>query len=168
MLVGISFESEKFDKTKKRNIFGRLTENTIVICRNFDMMKFLAQEIVATVNEKIERNYYYCEDEDVGKAKYGINNFLTTEIYINNQKIVLCLEPAMVYRAKDIKDIWFFDTRKVGDAYLYFLIPFYAYKGSENTWEKGLTSVYAQITLGRYAGYNGEWIDDNRVYTSYI
>lgn len=168
MLRGIRFNSGQFDKTDYNNTFGELTENTIVICRNFDMKKALEQEIRATVNGRTECNDYDCDDEDIGRAEYGINTYLQTVIEINNQKIILCLEPAMVYTAKSIKDIWFLDRRKVGNDYLYTLIPFYAYRGAEDTWAKGLDSIYAQITIGRYGGYTGEWIDDSRKHTIFI
>lgn len=168
MVKGIQFNDEQFDATDYHNIFGELTENTVVFCRNFDMMKAFAQKIVDTINGKAEYNIYDCGEEDIGRARYDISVYLTTVIKVNNQKITLCLEPAMIYTAKRIEDVWFLDERKVGDNYLWTIDPLAGYKGAKNIWEGGLDSVYAQITIGRYGGYTGEWIDDWRTHVIWI
>jgi hypothetical protein len=82
-------------------------------------------------------------------------------IEINDQTITMCLEPAMVYKAKNINDIWFLDTKKVDGRYVQQIIPLSTYKGADELWKKGLDAVYKEIVIGRYGGYTGEWIKDN-------
>lgn len=161
MLRGIRFNDKRFDKTDGNNIFGELTDNAIVICRNYDMMEALAKEIIRTVNGRAEHNDYDCDDEDVRKAKYTINFFLQKVIDINGQTITLCLEPAMVYKAKSIRDIWFFD-RNWPSRHADQIYPMTVFKGAEEVWERGLDAVYNTIVIGRYGGYTGEWIEDER------
>lgn len=179
MLQGIEFNEKKFDKENCNNLFCDLTNNVIVLCPNFDMKQELAQEImatvnngqqeiVATVNGKIEGNFYAFYEDKPEKAVYGTNMFLQTIIEIGDQKIYLCLEPAMVYKAKQIEDIWLLDKKKAEDGYLYTLIPFRFYKNAKNLWEKGLDYVYRNIHLGRYGGYSGEWIEDERSHTIWV
>lgn len=161
MLRGIRFNDKRFDKTDGNNIFGELTDNTIVICRNYDMMEALAKEIIRTVNGRAEHNDYDCDEEDVGKTKYTINFFLQKVIDINGQTITLCLEPAMVYKAKSIRDIWFFD-RNWPSRHADQIYPMTVFKGAEEVWERSLDAVYNTIVIGRYGGYTGEWIEDER------
>ena len=66
-------------------------------------------EIVDTVNEKAEYNDYWCDDEDVGKAKVELRFGLQQVIDINGQKITIALEPAIIYKANKPEDIWLFD-----------------------------------------------------------
>lgn len=168
MLQGIKFNEKKFDKENSNNLFCDLTNNVIVLCPNFDMKQELAQEIMATVNGKIEGNFYGFYDDKPEKAVYGTNMFLQTVIEIGDQKIYLSLEPAMVYKAKQIEDIWLLDEKKAEDGHLYTLIPFRFYKNAKNLWEKGFDYVYRNIHLGRYGGYSGEWIEDERSYTIWV
>ncbi len=161
MLKGIIFNDERFDTKDGYNILNDLTDNTIILCRNFDMMNALAREIVRTVDGRAEHNDYACDEEDVGKARYDVNFFLQKAIKINGQTITLCLEPAMVYRAKNIKDIWFFDHDFPGNGNGWRIYPMTVFKGAEEVWASGLDVVYNTITIGRYGGYTGEWIGDN-------
>lgn len=168
MLEGIRFNDKRFHQDDDCNIMAELTGNTIILCRNFDMMQALAEEIYNTINGRAEHNDYYCDEEDVGKARYKKTFFLQHVIKINDQKITLCLEPAMVYRAQSFEDIWFFDHKKVGNDYLWTLTPLSTYKGAKEIWDKGLDCVYTQVTIGRYGGYTGEWIDDDRTHIIWV
>lgn len=160
MLNAIRICDERFDM--EQNTLAELTDNTIILCRNFDMMSALAGDIVRAINKKGDYYDYICDDDDIGKAKYDVKLFLQKTIDINGQKIALCLEPAMVYRAKRIEDIWFLDYGYPNNQKSEQIYPLTAFKGARELWESGLDAVYTQITIGRYGGYNGEWISDPR------
>ena len=160
MLNAIRICDERFDK--EQNTLAELTDNTIILCRNFDMMSTLAGDIVRAINKKGDYYDYICDDEDIGKAKYDVKLFLQKTIDINGQKISLCLEPAMVYKAKRIEDIWFLDYGYPNNQKSEQIYPLTAFKGARELWESGLDAVYTQIAIGRYGGYNGEWISDPR------
>jgi hypothetical protein len=165
MLEGIRFNDPRFDSNDGNNILSPLTENTIILCCNCDVMYHLSEDIFNTVNNRVQQHDYACDDEDIGNAQYRIGFFLQRVIQINAQTITLCLEPAMVYKAKELDDIWFLDTKKIGDRYVEQIIPLKAYKGARELWEKGLDAVYKEIVIGRYGGYTGEWIEDSRKHT---
>ena len=168
MLRGIRFNDERFDSNDGNNVLGELTKNTIIICRNFDMMYTLAKDIFDTVNDRVQKHDYDCDDEDIDAAQYGIGFFLQRVIKINDQTITLCLEPAMVYKAQQLDDIWFLDTKKIGDRYAEQIYPLSAFKGAKELWAAGLDAVYREIVIGRYGGYTGEWIEDDRKHGLYI
>lgn len=158
MVTAILFKDKRFDTRDNNNLMSPITENTIILCANYRLMSSLAEEIVNTINGKAEYNDYNCDAEDVGKAKYELNFGLQKVIDINGQKIILCLEPAMVYRAKHIKDIWFADwVGKDGD-YKESIYPMTIFKGSREVWDSGLDEVYKTIVGGRYGCYDGSWI----------
>ena len=90
------------------------------------------------------------------------------DLYINGQKITLCLEPAMVYRAKRIEDIWFLDYGYPNNQKSEQIYPLTAFNGARELWESGLDAVYTQIAIGRYGGYNGEWISDPRKHRAFL
>ena len=166
MLNAIRICDERFDK--EQNTLAELTDNTIILCRNFDMMSTLAGDIVRAINKKGDYYDYICDDEDIGKAKYDVKLFLQKTIDINGQKISLCLEPAMVYRAKRIEDIWFLDYGYPNNQKSEQIYPLTAFKGARELWESGLDAVYTQIAIGRYGGYNGEWISDPRKHRAFL
>ena len=116
MLEDILFKAKRFVENNN-NSMAELTDNTIILCSDYKVMDSLADEIVNTVNGKAEYNDYYCEDEDVGNAKFTLSFGLQRTIEINGQKIILCLEPAMIYRAKQIEDIWFATSAGENDNY---------------------------------------------------
>ncbi len=63
-------------------------------------------------------------------------------IDINGQRITLALEPAIIYKANDIKDIWFFDYRGTEEIenfppYEEFIYPILIFKGSQKVWNDG-------------------------------
>ena len=122
-------------------------------------MNSLADEIVRTMNGEAEYNDYCCEDEDIGRANYTLNFGLQKCIEINNQKIILCLEPAMVYRAKDIKDIWFITSSGEGDDYKEVIYALTTFKGIEEIYSKGLDEIYKYVVAGRFGCYDGNWIN---------
>ena len=66
MLNAIRICDERFDM--EQNTLAELTDNTIILCRNFDMMSALAGDIVRAINKKGDYYDYICEDEDIGKA----------------------------------------------------------------------------------------------------
>ena len=127
-------------------------------------MDSLAKEIMNTVNGKAEYNDYDCDDEDVGAAKMWLSFGLQRIIDINGQRITLALEPAIIYKANDIKDIWFFDCRENDKVeslppYEEFIYPMMIFKGSQEVWDSGKDEVYKIICNGRYGTYDGEWVN---------
>lgn len=163
MLREIEFKAERFVKEEGYNII-EFTENTIILCNNWKLMNTLATEIVDTVNEKAEYNDYWCDDEDVGKAKVELRFGLQQVIDINGQKITIALEPAIIYKANKPEDIWLFDYKgcneiKTLPEYKEFIYPMLVYKGSRKTWEDEKDAVYQTICSGRYGCYNGKWVD---------
>lgn len=158
MVYGILFNDKRFE-TKDNNNQLDLAENTIILCNNLSSMTSLAEEIINTINGKAEHNDYYCDIEDVGKAKYELDFGLQKVIDVNGQKITLCLEPAMIYKAKQIEDIWFFDWSGKDDTYKEFIYPMSIFEGSHDKWNEGLDAVYRMIVGGRYGCYDGKWIN---------
>ena len=159
MVRGILFTDKRFDTYEDNNLMCQITENTIILCSNYDLMNSLAEEIVNTINGKAEYNDYYCDEEDVGKAKYELNFGLQKVIDINGQTITLCLEPAMIYKAKEIEDIWFFDWNGTDYNYKECIYPMTIFEGSLEVWESGLDEVYKMIVGGRYGTYDGKWVN---------
>lgn len=162
MLRGIRFNDPRFDSNDGNNILSGLTKNTIILCCNCDMMYALSKDIFNTVNDRVQQHDYDCDDEDIGAARYHMGFFLQRVIEINDQTITLCLEPAMVYKARELNDIWFLDKKRIGDRYVEQIYPLSAFKGAEKLWADGLDAVYREIVIGRYGGYTGEWINDDR------
>lgn len=162
MVTGILFKDERFDTKDDNNLLEPLTENTIILCNNFELMHTLAEEIINTINGKAEYNDYCCDEEDVGKAMYELNFGLQKVINIDGQKIILCLEPAMIYRATQIEDIWFADWNGKDDNYKESVYPMVIFKGSHEVWNKGLDEVYKTIVNGRYGCYDGSWVNLGR------
>ena len=159
MVRGIEFKHERFETKDENNLLEPITENIIILCNNLKLMDSFADEIINTINGKAEYNDYMCDDEDIGKAKYELNFGLQKVININGQKITLCLEPAMIYRAKQIEDIWFLDWSGKGDTYRESICPMTVFKGSHKKWNEGLDAVYRYICNGRYGCFDGKWIN---------
>lgn len=154
MLVGIEFIGDKFKTKDDNNILSELTENTIIICNNNRAMFAVANEILDTVNQRAEHNNYCCDDEDVGTARVTFSYGLQSVIDINGQKITMALEPAMIYKAKRIEDVWFLDEED-GKLIIY---PMNIFKGSQQAWDEGIDAVYAMVCGGRYGAYDGNWV----------
>ncbi len=167
MLRAIEFKDKRFRTKEDDNLFSPITENTIILCNNCELMDSLAKEILNTVNGKAEYNDYDCDDEDVGAAKMWSSFGLQRVIDINRQRITLALEPAIIYKANDIKDIWFFDCRRTDQIkslqpYEEFIYPMFIFKGSQKVWDGGKDEVYKIICSGQYGTYDGKWIDLGR------
>lgn len=158
MVRGILFKDKRFDTKDDNNLMNPITENIIILCANYKLMYSLAEEIINTINGNAEYNDYDCDEEDIGKARYELNFGLQKIIDINGQKIILCLEPAMVYRTKDIRDIWFVDWVGKDDNYKESIYPMTIFKGSFDVWDSGLDEVYKMVVGGRYGAYNGRWV----------
>lgn len=154
MVRGIKFNDKRFSTKDDNNIFSQLTKNTIIICRNPEMKYYLAEEILDTINGRVTHNDCDCDIEDIGSARQDICCILQNTIIIGDQTITLCLEPAMVYKAKAIEDIWFFDRDSDGET----LIPMELISGAIKVWQNGLDGVYKMVAQGAYGGYTGEWI----------
>ena len=159
MLEGIEFKVDKFKKEEDYNVI-EFTENTIILCNNYKLMDTLATEIVNTVNGEAEYNNYWCDDEDIGKAKYDLRFGLQRVIDINGQKITIGLEPAIIYKANKPEDVWLFDYHGCDEIeslpkYEEYIYPMLIYKGGRKTWEDGKDAVY-QINAGQMYrdGYN--------------
>ena len=158
MVYGILFTDKRFDTNNQNNQLDFTTENTIILCNNYNLMASLAEEIVKTINGEAEYNDYCCDEEDVGKAKYELNFGLQKVIDINGQKIILCLEPAMIYKANKIEEIWFCDWIGKDDTYKESVYPMTVFIGCDEVWNEGLDKVYRMIVSGRYGCYDGrEW-----------
>lgn len=105
MLRGIKFNSSRFKTEDDYNLFSPITENSIILCNNYNLMDSLTKEILNTVNGQAEYNDYDCDDEDLGQAKLWLSFGLQRVIDINGQRITLALEPAIIYKADNIEDI---------------------------------------------------------------
>jgi hypothetical protein len=64
----------------------------------------------------------------------------------------------MIYRAKQIKDIWFADWTGKDDDYKESIYPMTIFKGSKEIWNVGFDEVYKTVVGGRYGCYDGSWI----------
>lgn len=158
MVRGILFKDKRFATKDDNNLMDPIRENTIILCANYKLMQSLAEEIINTINGNAEYNDYDCDDEDIHRARYELNFGLQKIIDIKGQKIILCLEPAMIYKAKDIRDIWFIDCVGKDDDYKEFIYPMTIFKGSFDVWNSGLDAVYKSIVKGRYGCYDGSWV----------
>ncbi len=163
MLEAIEFMEDRFKREKNYNLI-EFTNNTIILCCNYKLMDTLTDEIVKTVNGEAEYNNYWCDNEDVGKAKLDICFGLQRVIDIRGQKITIALEPAIIYKANKPEDIWLFDFHGCKEiesmpAYEEFIYPMLIFKGSRKTWDDGKDAVYQTICNGRYGCYDGEWVD---------
>ena len=159
MLESILFTAKRFDSGNDNNLMCNLTKNTIVVCSDYRTMTSIADEIINTVNGKADYNDYYCEDDDIGRAKYTMYFGLQRVIEINDQKIILCLEPAMIYRATQIEDVWFATSAGKDEDYKEAVYPMTVFIGSRAIWDSGLDTVYKYIVSGRYGCYDGNWIN---------
>ena len=149
-------EELKFNRGFKEgsNLFAELTDNTIIICQSWELMYSVANEIFNTVNGEAEYNDYFCDDGDVGKANFFLQFRLNSALRINKQQITLALEPAIIYKAKNIKDVWFCEQTEEGKT-IYALTEF---KGCNEFWDKGLDEMYKMVAGNRFGGYDGEWL----------
>ncbi len=174
MLRAIEFKGKRFRTKEDYNLFSPITKDIIILCRNYKLMDSLAEEILNTVNEKAEYNAYDCDDEDVGNAKMWLSFELQRVIDINGQRITLALEPSIIYKANDIKDIWFFSCKgtngiEIFSSYEEFIYPMFIFRGSQKVWDDGKDEVYKMIISGRYGTYDGKWTNlyestrDNKV-----
>lgn len=158
MLESILFKAKRFDANNDNNLMCELTSNTIILCSDYKVMNSLADEIINTVNGEAGYNDYFCADEDVGKAKFTLCFGLQRVIEINDQKIILCLEPAMIYRSKQIEDIWFATSAGEGDDYKEAVYALTAFIRSRDLYAEGLDNVYKAVVAGRFGCYDGSWI----------
>lgn len=158
MVRGIKFNAERFDTKDDNNLMNPITENTVVICNNRKLIESLEKEIISTINGKAEYNDYDCDIEDVGKARSDSRCDIQKVIDINGQKIILSLEPAIIYRAEKIEDVWFYDWYGIGESYREQIYPLIVFKGSRDKWNEGRDAVYNMIIAGRYGGYDGSWV----------
>ena len=165
MLHGIEFTDKRFKTEKDYNVLGELTENTIILCNNYKLMDTLAKEILDTVNGQAEYNDYWCDEDDIGKAKYDLSFGLQRVIDINGQKITLSLEPSIIYKANKLEEIWLFDCQGTDEIetlppYKEFIYPLFIFKGSKKTWEEdSKDAIYKNICNGRYGCFDGKWIN---------
>ena len=141
MVNAIQFNATRFN-TKDDNNLLELTDNTIILCANINIMISLADEILNTINGKAEYNDYWCDESDIGKATALIRFGLLTLINVNNQKITLSIEPSIIYKAKSIDDIWFIDYIGKNLTYKESIYPMTIFKGSKDVWDSGLDEVY--------------------------
>lgn len=161
MLRAIEFTDKRFKKEEDYNLFSPISNNCIILCNNYKLMDSLAKEILDTVNGNAEYNAYDCDDKDIGNAKMWLSFGLQRVIDINGQRITLSLEPAIIYKANDIEDIWLFcysetDEIETLPPYQEYSYPVCIFKGSRKVWEDGKDEVYKMICNGRYGTYDGK------------
>ena len=146
MLRAIEFTDKRFKKEEDYNLLSPISNNCIILCNNYKLMDSLAKEILDTVNGKAEHNVYNCDDEDVGKAKMWLSFGLQRVIDINGQRITLSLEPAIIYKADNIDDVWLFDWKGNDEfgvrPYHEFIYPLGIFKGSYEVWNDGKDEIY--------------------------
>lgn len=161
MVRAIEFKDKRFKTENDYNLMSPISNNMIILCPDYKTMDSFTKEIINTVNECVEYNGYDCDEEDIGQAKTALSFGLQRIIDINGQRITLALEPAIIYKAKDIKDIWFIDWSGgvTGITYEEFIYPMTIFKGSKEVWDSGLDEVYKTICNGRYGTYTGKWVD---------
>lgn len=77
--------------------------------------------------------------------------YLTTTMatLTTGQKFVFTVEPAFLFAAQDLYDVWFVVEREEGIT----PIALCEFKGSKEDWEKGLEHIYANFVNGRYGCY---------------
>lgn len=160
MVNTIQFNATRFN-TKDDNNLLELTDNTIILCANINIMISLADEILNTINGKAEYNDYWCDKSDIGKATAPIRFGLLTLINVNNQKITLSIEPSIIYKAKSIDDIWFIDYIDKDLTYKESIYPMTIFKGSKDVWDSGLDEVYKMVIGCRYGCYDGKWVKND-------
>ena len=160
MVNAIKFNSTRFNSHDDNNLL-ELTNNTIILCPNINIMISLSNEILNIINGKAEYNDYWCDTSDVGKAEITLRFGLLTLINIGKQKITLAIEPSIIYKAKSIDDIWFIDFSGKDSTYKESIYPMTIFKGSKNVWDNGLDEVYKMVVGGRYGCYNGEWVKND-------
>ena len=158
MLEQIIFNNKRFKTEDDCNVID-FTNNTVILCSNYKLMDSLTTEIVNTVNGTAEYNDYWIDDTDVNAAKLDLCFGLQRIIDINGQKITLALEPAIIYKAEKIEDIWFFDCRVQENKYEEFIYPMSIFKGSLEIWNAGKDIVYKTICNGQYGCYDGSWVN---------
>lgn len=161
MVRAIEFRDNRFKIEEDYNLMNPISNNMIILCPDYKTMDSFTKEILNTVNGDAEYNNYDCDDEDIGQAKLVLSFGLQRIIDINGQKITLALEPAIIYKARDIQDIWFIDWSRGAAETIYeeFIYPMTIFKGSKEVWDSGLDDVYKTICNGRYGTYTGKWVD---------
>lgn len=157
MVRGILFKDERFIIEEDNNLMCPMTENTIILCPNYEVMCSFTEEILNTINGIAGYNEIDCNANDFGKAELKIFGSLQRVINVNEQRIILCVEPAMIYRADQIEDIWFIDWQGSDDNYKEFIYPMSIFEGSQEVWDEGLDKVYKMIVDGRYGCYYRGW-----------
>lgn len=163
MLRGIKFNSSQFRTKDDDNLLSEITNNCVILCPDYKRLDYLSHEIIKTVNSEAEYNDYDCDDDDIGKAKFVLQFGLQRIIDINGQRITIALEPSIIYKAKDVHDIWFFDwigSNEFGNhSYEEFIYPMCVFEGYKDVWDAGLDEVYKTICNGRYGVYDGRWVN---------
>lgn len=157
MLDCIEFKSDKFETKDEENILCELTNNTIILCDSYETMDFIANEILNTINLKVEHNKYSCDVSDVENAKMELAFGLQRVIDINGQKITLALEPSIIYKSTSVQDIWFIwfiDYENYNKFAIYALSMF---KDCDKDYEN-LDVLYKNIINGQYGCFDGKWV----------
>lgn len=155
MLRGILFNDDKyFESINDNNLMDTLTQNTIILCEDTEIKKFLYHAIIDICDGKhIESGYdYYIEDTDYLNYKNGINYLPTTELNIDTeQKITFTVEAPYILTATSPKDIWFAQRTKENKIRIY---PLRVFKGYKERWEQGVYKIYIDTIAGRYGNYS--------------
>lgn len=137
----------KYKQTEEDNIF-QPTRNTIIICPNTYVATTLSHDIVDTIKGKKEYNSYICDDKDISDINFTTQLQPFYEITAHKQTIKICLEAAMIFTTKHIKDIWFAEMTKEGIS----LFPLYFFKHARKNWVNNKNYLYTQIMDGRFDG----------------
>ena len=144
------------------NILGDkydLTENTIILCNNTKTKYKMVKLTINVLDRKFNTLYNAWVDEEdydiFDKDRCFINFSSITIFNLYNQKITLSIEPSIIYKAKNVKDIHFVDVDCKNKYMVYAMTNF---EDSEEIFNKGLDEVCKTIIGGRYGCYNGSWV----------
>ena len=142
MLEAIRFNKPDVFVTKDfYNEMTEITNNTIIICNSVPTHTTLNDEILNTINGTAEYNDYACDESDVGTGQVVMLGGLQRMLSIGDQTITMGIEPALVYKAKNVEDIWFADTIITDDKEKILIYPMTHFKGHKDVWSEGLDSV---------------------------
>ena len=126
-----------------------LTNNNIIICENCKIKNFLSTEIFSVLDNKQimeDGHSYYFEEEDKYNTEVIYRN--TTIFNISkDQQFILTIDKPFVLLMEDKKDLWFATCNKDNEIEI---IPFTAYIGHQEVWEKGKIDLYKEVLACRY------------------
>lgn len=152
----------KLLKLNEEDVFTELTDNTLVLFNNSNLLyKFSVEfdKIIAEINHNKEN-----EDVlwDIGDEKEcyikRILSYKATHIYdVNNgeQRIILSVEPTIILTMKDMYDLWFVDSNNENEISFWSLVEFKGYGGEHEMKKYSVIEIYKDVCGGRFGCYEG-------------